>query len=52
MILLEYHGKGITTEAVQYVVDYGFNFMRLHSIKGVIDTEKKLLKKYFKNVAL
>lgn len=37
MILPEYHGKGITTEAVQCVVDYGFNTMQLHSIEGVID---------------
>ena len=39
MILPEYHGKGITTEAVQCVVDYGFNTMQLHSIEGVIDPE-------------
>ena len=39
MILPEYHGKGITTEAVRCVVDYGFNTMQLHSIEGVIDPE-------------
>ncbi|OOV25855.1 alanine acetyltransferase [Flavobacterium sp. LM5] len=39
MILPEYHGKGITTEAVQCVVDYGFTRMKLHSIEGVIDPE-------------
>ena len=39
MILPEYNGKGITTEAVQCVVDYGFNTMQLHSIEGVIDPE-------------
>jgi [ribosomal protein S5]-alanine N-acetyltransferase len=39
MILPEYHGKGITTEAVQCVVDYGFNTMQLHSIEGIIDPE-------------
>ncbi|MFY8111963.1 MAG: GNAT family N-acetyltransferase [Flavobacterium sp.] len=39
MILPEYHGKGITTEAVQCVVDYSFNRMQLHSIEGVIDPE-------------
>lgn len=39
MILPEYHGKGITTEAVQCVVNYGFNTMQLHSIEGVIDPE-------------
>lgn len=41
MILPEYHGKGITTEAVQCVVDYGFNTMQLHSIEGVIDPENE-----------
>lgn len=39
MILPQYNGKGITTEAVQCVVDYGFNTMQLHSIEGVIDPE-------------
>ena len=39
MILPEYHGKGITTEAVQCVVAYGFNTMQLHSREGVIDPE-------------
>ncbi len=41
MILPEYHGKGITTEAVQCVVAYGFNTMQLHSIEGVIDPENE-----------
>ena len=41
MILPEYHGKGITTEAVQCGVDYGFNTMQLHSIEGVIDPENE-----------
>lgn len=41
MILPEYHGKGITTEAVQCVVDYGFNTMQLHSIEGVIGPENE-----------
>ena len=41
MILPEYHGKGITTEAVQCVVDYGFNTMQLHFIEGVIDPENE-----------
>ena len=41
MILPEYHGKGITTEAVQCVVDYGFNTMQLHSIEGVIAPENE-----------
>ena len=41
MILPEYHGKGITTEAVQCVVAYGLNMMQLHSIEGVIDPENE-----------
>lgn len=45
MILPEYHGKGITTEAVQCVVDYGFNTMQLHSIEGVIDPENEASEK-------
>lgn len=49
MILPEFNGKGITTEAVNCVVEYGFNTMQLHSIEGVIDpaniaSEKVLLK--------
>ena len=39
MILPEFQGQGITTEAVQCVVSYGFNTMQLHSLEGVIDPE-------------
>jgi [ribosomal protein S5]-alanine N-acetyltransferase len=37
MLLGEYHGKGITTEAIQMLVDYGFNKMNMHSLEGIID---------------
>ena len=37
MLLPEYHGKGITTEAIQLVVEYGFNQMNMHSLEGIID---------------
>ncbi len=37
MILPEYNGKGITTEAVGLVVAYGFDKMNMHSQEGVID---------------
>jgi [ribosomal protein S5]-alanine N-acetyltransferase len=37
MLLPEYHGKGITTEAIQLMIDYGFNQMNMHSIEGIID---------------
>ena len=39
MILPEYHGKGITTEAVKAVLTYGFEDMQMHSIEGVIAPE-------------
>ncbi|MFI0491070.1 GNAT family N-acetyltransferase [Flavobacterium sp.] len=37
MLLPEYHGKGIMTEAIKEVVNYGFKIMRLHSIEALID---------------
>jgi ribosomal-protein-alanine N-acetyltransferase len=48
----DYHGKGIIPEALQKVLDYGFNQMKLHSIEAVIDpnntaSEKVLLKSGF-----
>lgn len=39
MLLPEYNGKGIISEAVQEVVKYGFNEMKLHSIEAVIAPE-------------
>lgn len=52
MLLPEYHGKGIITEAVKEVVKYGFNVMKLHSIEAIIDpgnlaSEKVLQKNGF-----
>jgi [ribosomal protein S5]-alanine N-acetyltransferase len=37
MLLPEYHGKGIITEAIQLMIDYGFNQMGMHSLEGIID---------------
>ncbi len=37
MLLPQYHGKGIATEAIQLMVDYGFNQMNMHSLEGIID---------------
>ena len=37
MLHKEHNGKGIITEAVQEVVKYGFNEMKLHSIEAIID---------------
>ena len=39
MLLPEYHGKGIITEAIKETVKYGFEIMKLHSIEAVIDPE-------------
>ena len=39
MILPEFHGMGISSEAIKAVVDYGFNEMKLHSIEAIIDPE-------------
>lgn len=37
MLLPEYNGKGIVSEAVNKVTDYGFTVMQMHSIEGIID---------------
>ena len=52
MLLPEYHGKGIITEAIREVVKYGFEKMKLHSIEAIIDpknyaSEKVLQKNGF-----
>ena len=52
MILPQYHGKGIVTEAVKRVVEYGFEQLQLHSIEAIIDpknaaSEKVLQKNGF-----
>jgi [ribosomal protein S5]-alanine N-acetyltransferase len=39
MLLPEYQGKGIITEAIKETVKYGFEIMKLHSIEAVIDPE-------------
>ncbi|MBX9807503.1 MAG: GNAT family N-acetyltransferase [Flavobacteriaceae bacterium] len=49
MLLPEYHGRGIITEAIKETVNYGFEIMKLHSIEAIIDPEniasEKVLKK-------
>jgi ribosomal-protein-alanine N-acetyltransferase len=52
MLLPEFHGKGIITEAIKTAIRYGFDQMKLHSIEGVIDprniaSEKVLQKNGF-----
>jgi len=39
MLLPEYHGKGIITEAITEVVNYGFEVMQMHSIEAIIDPD-------------
>jgi ribosomal-protein-alanine N-acetyltransferase len=39
MLLPEYQGKGITSEAIKEVINYGFKVMKLHSIEAIIDPE-------------
>jgi ribosomal-protein-alanine N-acetyltransferase len=39
MLLPEYNGKGIISEAVNEVVNYGFNTLNLHSIEAIISPE-------------
>lgn len=49
MLNKDFHRQGIMHEALQPVLDYGFNVMKLHSIEGVIDplniASEKLLQK-------
>lgn len=52
MILPEFHGNGIITEAIRATVNYGFDIMNLHSIEAIIDpknlaSEKVLQKNGF-----
>lgn len=39
ILLPEFHGKGIITEAVNTLIKYGFNDLKLHSIEAIIDPE-------------
>ena len=52
ILLAEFHGQGIITEALQRVIQFGFDEMGLNSIEAVIDpdnfaSEKVLLKTNF-----
>jgi ribosomal-protein-alanine N-acetyltransferase len=37
MVAPDFQGKGIITEAIKLVVDYGFSEMNMHSLEAVID---------------
>lgn len=39
MLLPEYQGQGIISEAIKEVVNFGFEVMKLHSIEAIIDPE-------------
>ncbi|MEO8235311.1 MAG: GNAT family N-acetyltransferase [Flavobacterium sp.] len=39
MLLPEYHGKGVVTEAIELMIKYGFNEMKMHSLEAIIDPE-------------
>ncbi|WP_298140653.1 GNAT family N-acetyltransferase [Flavobacterium sp.] len=39
MILPQYNGQGITTEAIKAVLEYGFEDLNMHSIEAVIDPD-------------
>lgn len=39
MLLPDFHGKGIIPEAVERLISYGFEDLKLHSIEAVIDPE-------------
>jgi len=39
MLLPEFQGKGIISEAITAVVKYGFKTLKLHSIEAIIDPE-------------
>lgn len=39
MILPQYNGQGITTEAIKVVLEYGFDDLQMHSIEAIIDPE-------------
>ncbi|MEN2402818.1 GNAT family N-acetyltransferase [Flavobacterium sp. MC2016-06] len=39
MLLPEFHGKGIIPEAVNRLIQYGFDDLQLHSIEAVIDPD-------------
>jgi ribosomal-protein-alanine N-acetyltransferase len=39
MLLPEYHGKGIVSEAVKEAIKYGFQVMKLNSLEAIIDPD-------------
>jgi ribosomal-protein-alanine N-acetyltransferase len=48
MILPQYNGQGIITEAIKIVLEYGFNNLQMHSIEAIIDPENKASERVLK----
>ena len=44
-LLPEYWHKGIMTEAMPLICNYGFNKLGLHRIEGIVETENENCKK-------
>ncbi len=56
MLLPEFHSKGIITEAINAILNYGFNVLKLNSVEAIIDprnfaSEKALQKNGFNKEA-
>ena len=49
MLHPQYWGKGIMSEAISVVINYGFREIKLHSIKAVINPENIASKKLLEN---
>jgi ribosomal-protein-alanine N-acetyltransferase len=45
MLLPEYQGKGIISEAIKEVVNYGFEVMKLHSVEAIVHPENSASEK-------
>ena len=39
MLLPEYQNQGITSEAINIVLEYGFKVLNFHSVEAVVDPE-------------
>lgn len=44
-LLPEHQGKGIMTEAMPLILQYGFNQLQLHRIEGIVESENMVCKK-------